>query len=37
MVRVEAGIAAMRGAGRVKLFRRGQASLWVPAGAHLPL
>jgi hypothetical protein len=37
MVRVEAGTAAVRGTNRVKLFRRGQAPVWVPAGSRLPL
>ena len=37
MVRVEDGTPAVRGTGRVKLFRRGQAPVWVPAGAPLPL
>jgi dipeptidase E len=37
MVRVEAGIATVRGTGRAKLFRRGQDLAWVPAGARLPL
>jgi dipeptidase E len=36
MVRVEDGRAAVRGTGRAKLFRRGQAPVWVPAGALLP-
>jgi dipeptidase E len=35
-VRVEVGLATMRGAGRVKLFRRGSAPAWVPSGATLP-
>jgi dipeptidase E len=37
MVRVEDGIAEVRGTARAKLFRRGQAAAWVPAGARLPL
>ena len=37
MVRVEADTATVRGTARVKLFRRGQAPVWVPAGARLPL
>jgi hypothetical protein len=36
VVRVEVGLATMRGAGRVKLFRRGSAPAWVPSGATLP-
>jgi dipeptidase E len=37
MVRVEDGVAAVRGINRAKLFRRGQAPVWVQAGASLPL
>jgi dipeptidase E len=37
MIRVEDGTATVRGTGRVKLFRRGQTPVWLPAGAHLPL
>jgi dipeptidase E len=36
MVRVEAGATIVRGSGRVKLFRRGRAPVWVAAGAELP-
>jgi len=37
MVRIEDGVAAVRGAARVKLFRRGQAPVWVPPGSRLPV
>jgi dipeptidase E len=37
MVRVEDDIAEVRGIGRARLFRHGQAPVWVPAGARLPL
>jgi dipeptidase E len=37
MVRVEAGTATVRGTGRVRLFRRDQAPVWVPPGDALPL
>jgi dipeptidase E len=37
MLRVEGGTGEVRGTGRVKLFRRGQPPLWLPAGACLPL
>jgi dipeptidase E len=37
MVRVEADVATVRGANRVKVFRRQQAPIWVPAGGPLPL
>jgi dipeptidase E len=37
MIRVEAGTATVRGTSRVKVFRRGQAPAWVPAGAPLLL
>jgi dipeptidase E len=37
MVRVEDGRATVRGTGRTKLFRRGHAPVWVPAGALLPV
>ena len=37
MVRVEGDIASVRGASRVKVFRRQQAPIWVPAGGPLPL
>ena len=37
MVRVEDQVPAVRGTGRVKLFRRGQAPVWVPAATPLPL
>ena len=37
MIRVEAGMATVRGTGRVKLFHRGQAPAWLRAGGTLPL
>ena len=37
MVRVENGHAWVRGTARAKLFRRGEATVWVSAGAPLPL
>jgi dipeptidase E len=37
MVRVEEGSLTVRGTARAKLFRRGQAPVWVPAGAALHL
>jgi dipeptidase E len=37
MVRVENGVATVRGTARAKLFRCNQTPLWVPAGASLPL
>jgi hypothetical protein len=37
MVRIEDDGPVVRGAARAKLFRRGQAAAWVPAGSHLPL
>jgi dipeptidase E len=35
MVRIERGLATVRGTGRVKLFRRGQPSIWLAAGTRL--
>jgi dipeptidase E len=37
LVRIEDGIAAVRGTARVKLFRRGQPPAWKPPGTQLPL
>jgi dipeptidase E len=37
MIRIETDGASVRGGGRVKLFRRGEAPVWIPAGARLPL
>ena len=37
MVRVEGERATVRGAARVKVFRRGQPPAWVAAGAALSL
>jgi dipeptidase E len=37
MVRIEDGIPAVRGAARVKVFRRGQAPVWVSPGTGLPV
>jgi dipeptidase E len=37
MVRTEGDAATVRGAGRVKVFRRGQLPAWVPAGSPLVL
>ena len=37
MLRVENGHAWVRGTARAKLFRRGEAPVWVSAGAPLPL
>jgi dipeptidase E len=36
LLRVEGGGVEVRGTGRAKLFRRGQAAVWVPPGALLP-
>ena len=37
LLRVEAGVATVRGRGRVKLFERGRAPRWFAAGARLAL
>jgi dipeptidase E len=37
LVRVEAGVATVRGRGRARLFRPRQAPVWLPAGARLDL